>query len=95
MWPLENAIQQLTNVPPALVGALGFGTYMTCQSHCEEECPYPGGRRRPAGAPPEELERVDADDTSVLHRLLGGRRGSGGGGGGGFAGALSDFFKLA
>ena len=67
---------------------------MSCRPHCEEECPYPGGRRRPTGAPPEELDAVNAEDTSVLGRLLGGRRGGGGGGGGGIAGAVSDFFRI-
>ncbi|KAL1520169.1 hypothetical protein AB1Y20_023639 [Prymnesium parvum] len=94
MWPLENAIAQLAKIPPALVGGAAFATYMSCREHCEDDCPYPGGPRRPPGSPPEELERVNAEDPSVLYRVLGGGRRGGGGGGGGLAGAFSDFFRI-
>jgi hypothetical protein len=71
--------------------------YMTCQSHCDAECPYPGVR------PPTEddlqmpeLEGVDPNDLSFLSRLLyrGGGRRRGGGGAGGIGDAMSKIFQI-
>jgi hypothetical protein len=71
--------------------------YMTCQQHCDMECPYPGVTPPAADeAQMPELENVDPGDISFLSRMLyrGQRGGGGGGGGGGLGDAVSRIFQI-
>lgn len=99
-WPASLPMHRASctkfdaQIPPAIFGGLGGGLYMSCQHHCDEECPYPG-KSRTKGMPPKELEGVDAEDPQLLYQLFGGgggRRGSRSGGG--LGAAFSEFFRV-
>ena len=73
--------------------------YLSCQQHCDMDCPYPGSRA-PGSSEDEpvmpELSDVDASDHSFLSRLLyrGGGRGGGGASAGGLGDAVSKLFQI-
>lgn len=99
MWPLEDAIEQLLKVNPAIYGGITAAAYLSCKAHCEYECPYLDGSPRDRETNPyeKELEAVDASDRRVVSRFMAGgarRRGGGGGAGGGFGDSLSEFFRI-
>ncbi len=96
MWPLEDAPALLTKVNPAVwVGAVA-AMWLSCENHCDYDCPYPNmhAKKDPLI---EKLESVDPTDTSILSRLMHGARrggGGGGGGGGGMGKVFSEAFRI-
>ena len=82
---------------PGVYGSGAAVMYMTCQSHCDAECPYPGVRPPTADdVQMPELDDIDPSDLSFLSRMLyrGGSRRGGGGGAGGIGDAMSKIFQI-
>ena len=95
MYPLEDALAKLVALPPALFAAVGGAAYLSCRSHCDMDCPYPGVDAPGASDPPllPELDDADASDARFLSQLYR-RSSSKAASSGSFASAVSDMFRV-
>merc|ERR1719446_140003 len=97
MYPLEEAIASLANIPVPAYASVAATAYMTCSDHCELECPFPN-RKPPAEGEAILPELADPacvpEDFTPIGRFLRPTRGASRGGGGGIADAFSQFFRF-
>ena len=94
MYPLEDAIAKLGELPPVLYAGVAAGAYLSCRSQCDLDCPMPGKRAPRRDDMPElaEIANVDPTDMRFVQQLY--QRGRGQRKGSSFANALSDMFRI-